>query len=334
MRAADTVRAAFAIGYARAGADAFPIPARAKAGAVAAMRAAESMPPGRVVEATLQLGSLEGTWAVVYRRRERLEASQQSALTDVLADVAAHLDVGGIVTLLANLPTFETVADSDTTAAAITALRREFAALAGTDVWGAWRAVLREAIVSGTAEGDAVALALMADAAGVSIDFDLAFTDAHDALADLDSMWADVDGWLAKQVDGLVTQLGRTLADAWASGATRAEMVTAVKDLLGGGTNAAATVLDMAIGQALSAGSLATYAQAGLQVVDFLTAGDDRVDEECDDAETNGPYLLDACPQPPLHPNCRCCVAPSLSSIGDVTDLTALWEPYVTGGDS
>ena len=56
---------------------------------------------------------------------------------------------------------------------------------------------------------------------------------------------------------------------------------------------------------------LATYEDAGIQGVnleaEWLTAGDDRVCEECQSLEDNGPYSLDqAKGMIPAHPNCRC----------------------------
>ena len=40
----------------------------------------------------------------------------------------------------------------------------------------------------------------------------------------------------------------------------------------------------------------------------FVTADDDRVCSQCDEAQANSPYPVDDCPVPGLHPNCRCLV--------------------------
>src|SRR5437879_2320078 len=67
---ADQARVAFAIGWAATGG---PLTDRVKAASMAAVALAVSHAdaPG-VIEATMQLGSLEGTWAQVYARREDL----------------------------------------------------------------------------------------------------------------------------------------------------------------------------------------------------------------------------------------------------------------------
>lgn len=47
-------------------------------------------------------------------------------------------------------------------------------------------------------------------------------------------------------------------------------------------------------------------------LVEWLTAGDDKVCDECQDASDDGPYTLDeARDMMPLHPNCRCAWVPA-----------------------
>jgi hypothetical protein len=54
-------------------------------------------------------------------------------------------------------------------------------------------------------------------------------------------------------------------------------------------------------------------------VVEVVTAGDDRVCEECQDISDNGPYSLDeAMGLIPAHPNCRCEVVPTDATMSEL----------------
>jgi hypothetical protein len=67
-------------------------------------------------------------------------------------------------------------------------------------------------------------------------------------------------------------------------------------------------------------------AELGQAAVQVLTAGDDRVCDECDDIAADGPYDLDAARGLiPAHPNCRCAFIP----FGDrrFAPIEEQWEP-------
>jgi hypothetical protein len=76
-------------------------------------------------------------------------------------------------------------------------------------------------------------------------------------------------------------------------------------------------------------GNLAAYKDAAAQGIavmkEWLSAGDDLVSEECQANEDQGPIPLDddfdsGDDAPPLHPNCRCAIAPVVSDESDSQD--------------
>lgn len=85
--------------------------------------------------------------------------------------------------------------------------------------------------------------------------------------------------------------------------------------------------------RALNQGHIIAYQQYGVEKVDVITAEDEKVCADCEDAEENGPYPIDNIPddaQLPEHPGCRCTYAaadevadePSDVSVDDYVDLT------------
>lgn len=57
----------------------------------------------------------------------------------------------------------------------------------------------------------------------------------------------------------------------------------------------------------VNTGTLQTYSNNGVKLVDIITAGDDLVCDDCLDLEANNPYTLsEVTGLIPCHPNCRC----------------------------
>lgn len=307
----DTVEAvardAYQQGWAATGG---PMTERVRAGCTAAVAMAVAEPdrPG-VLEATLHLGRLEGVWARVFERRDRLHAAARRAVADLWLPMAASVDWAAVAATAQHL----TEADAARTALVarlVDLILGRLRALTRNTSWPALRQAVRDAIASAWAEGQADALALAAEHhAVVGYQFEVAFDDALHALEHSDRLWADADRWLAELVADTGKQVGRVLADLIRQGAGADEMTAAVADLLGTTDEAAvAYVVDAATGRALSDGALALYGREGVEKVEFVTAGDSRVDDTCEMAEEEGPYLLADAPIPPLHPGCRCCL--------------------------
>lgn len=309
---APHVRQAFAHGWAASGG---PMTDRVKqACRVAVEMACEHPDDPDVFEVTLKLGSLEGTWAKVYDRREALYRKHIEDTAAAWRPVAAALPVGAAVTRFRRSAGIAEARDpqrADLMAKALAAatwLLHQIGDNPSDPEYLNLVQVLADAVKTGMAEGEAGAIALAAqDASIIGIDFDIAFKDAWKQLEKLGEYYADAKGWLGRILDGAATDVGRLLARLAEDGATYDEMVSDVSDLLGSDEiRSIATMVDMAMGQSFTRGTLALYAREGIRDVDFFTAGDTRVCPICDTFEREGPYALIEAPQPPTHPFCRC----------------------------
>ena len=321
----------FARGYAQttAGHD-VPLTERAQAALTAALAVAEAS--AQPTSPTLNLGQLEGVWAVIYARREAIEKLHGAALQDAL-DAISHLNWDSILSAIQTQLLIDPSISGKMLANEVgTRIENMIAADLPASDRAAWLAAMQSALIDATAEGQAAATALIANASGVTISWDLVAADAKAALEGNQVLQDQAGTWIADQIHGLGYQLAQKLAAMWDDGATRAEMEAMIEALLGTTENNAGLLLDTMIGQALAAGALATYAAAGLEYADFITAGDGRVCPACALAEDQSPYLLANTPQPPLHPGCRCAVSPSdfqptsasLALVGTYADQSSL----------
>jgi 2'-5' RNA ligase len=302
-------RTAFAQGWAMSGG---PMTDRVKAGCVAAVEhACAHADDPDVLEATLRLGHLEGTWAKVYQRRDKLLADTTATVTETWHSMIDQVDVGAVVRwyrALEGLTTEARTDDPELVRATDTA-RVLLHALPETTGWAEIRQQLRDGIVAAQTEGSVGALAIAADSLNLpGFNFDTAYDHFHTALTQLESTWTDADAWLGRMVNGSAGDLGRRLAALVRADASYEDMVAGALDVLGStDVRAVSTVVDLAVHQSLTTGAMNLWAREGVQQVDFYTAGDSRVCAACEKAEANGPYDLTADPpRPPLHPLCRC----------------------------
>jgi 2'-5' RNA ligase len=310
---AGRAREAYAEGWARTGG---PMTDRVKAGCVAAVEVACAHPgePG-ILEATLRLGSLEGTWARVFQRREELLAKQAATVIAAWREATANLDAAAMVRQVRGALSLGESTRDDATARARQIARDAalnlLAWLPASRAWQGLRNAMRHLLQSGRAEGVADAIAISGQAVGhLGMDFDLAFTHAYDALANLGALWADADGWLGKMLGRAADDLGRALADLAENGASYEEMLAAAGSILDGiDGDAVSFIVDWALQTALSQGALALYASEGVTAVSWITAGDSSVCASCESNEANSPYAPSDFPSMPDHPRCRC--APS-----------------------
>jgi len=192
--------------------------------------------------------------------------------------------------------------------------------LPGTVVWQALRTAMGNGVASAVAEGKLDALALALEKSGtVSLDWDLAFTQAYDALRNLGQTWAQADGWLGRMLDRQADQLGRALGNLAEQGADYQDMVdTAERLLTGADGDAASFIVDWALNTGLSQGALELYRSEGVQQITFMDAGDDKVCPACQAAADGSPWSPADLPTPPLHPRCRCAIAADLSVSGSL----------------
>lgn len=307
MRASDAARAGFAIGYAQA--TTVPLTTRARVACEAAQYAALEHPSADVVETTLILGKLEGTWAQIFDRRLKLIDGAVSKLR--AAWTRQHVDIAGAVGKVrrAHSMPVETIVQPDPMIAAIMRSALE----SGIDE-SELADLLAQELPAAEAEGITGAIGLAADANGfASMDFDLVFQHALDALNRTESLtsryWdqkakAEVDSAIRGQVNVFTRKLSRLIE----AGASRDDMEAELAGLFDSG-DAMAYVTDVAMSTGLTQGALMLYRAEGVAQVSFVTAGDERVCPVCDAAEVGSPYDLGGpMPTPPLHGFCRCCV--------------------------
>jgi hypothetical protein len=288
-------RTAYAQGWAASGG---PMTDRVKAGCVAAVEhACAHADDPDVIEVTLRLGRLEGTWAAVYDQREKVHAEAERQALALWRAAVQSLDLSALVQQATDQsPDTPAAQRRDTLTATATAI---LSLLWTTPQWEQLRAYLTAVYGEAYAHGWAAAAAIHAEQRGTGGPdlADLAATVPPDNSA---------AGPLAvlKALSGIVMAAARTLARTLArQPATTGPDDT--EDTLDEGTDLALGV-DMLTGGSYMAGLLAFLASIGADRVNFLTAGDGRVCAACEDAEDNNPYRLSDVPAPPLHPRCRC----------------------------
>lgn len=301
---------AYRAGWARSGG---PMTNRVRhAASVAVQMACEHAGDPGVLEATLRLGSLEGTWAKVYQRRDEIIARYSYGAVTAWKTVLTRDQIAVAVSDFRQRAGITESSDGQDNAAikvaALAAAAALIQALPNRPEWRSLRAALRNAIAAGQAEGLVGAIAIAADRIGrVGLDWDIAFTHAYAALADLEILWAEADGWLAKILGQATGELARALASSAEAGETYAQMLAAAMAALDSGdVQAVSFILDWALTTGLAQGALRLYDSEGVTSVEWITAGDARVCPTCDSNEANGPYAPSAFPACPDHPRCRC----------------------------
>ena len=312
---------AYAAGWARSGG---PMTSRVKAGAVAASRLAadHARHPG-ILEVALHLGRLEGIWATVYERRERLTADHTALILAAWRQAIRSLDVGTFITRYRAAEFLE--ADLELAARRATARRSALGLLSAihfTDSYPHLQAVVADAVRAGRAEGYVAAQRILASRTPTEAedDWSIDFAGYYNQLELLDDWPALSDRWIQRLIDGASTDLGNRLAALARDGADYQTMLNAASDVLDGGdVRAVSTLIDYAMGDALVQGSLNLYASENVRTVDWLDAGDGRVCPRCADNAANGPYPVAGFPDCPAHPFCRCSPAPVVSDLPALT---------------
>lgn len=308
-------REAFATGWALSGG---PMTERVRAACeTAVILATEAADDPDILKATIDLGKLEGMWALLFQRREELQAQHTDRVKALWRDLFTNDDIAAMIDRLRwqlGLTESSNHYRGSLRAEALAAAKAMLSALADLAGFTTVRIALRNAIAAGRAEGMVNAVAIAAERADrIGLDWNIAFKDAYQAMERLDELWGDAGGWLGRMVDGAVGDLGRTLADGIENGLSRDELIDAASDILTGDSEAVAFTVDWAMTTAADEGAIALYQSEGVLQIDIITAGDGRVCPACIDAETGSPWRIGDQPRMPLHPNCRCCYAADVS---------------------
>lgn len=308
-------REAFATGWALSGG---PMTSRVQAACETAVTmATEAADDPDILKATIDLGKLEGMWALLFQRRQEQQDRHTVSVKALWSDLFTRNDIATMVDRLRwqlGLAESSNPDRRSLRAEALAAAKAMLAALADLAGFTTVRISLRNAITAGRAEGMVNAVAIAAERVGrIGLDWNIAFTDAYRAMEHLGELWGSAGGWLGRMVDGVADDLGRALADGMENGLSRDELIDAAADILTGDMDAVAFTVDWAMTTAADEGALALYQSEGVLQIDIITAGDGRVCAACVDAEAGSPWRIGDQPRMPLHPNCRCCYAADVS---------------------
>lgn len=335
----EQAQAAFVAGWASATRTA-PVTDRTRAAAATAVAVAveHADTPG-VVEATLTLGSLEGMWAEIYARRETLYTRHIAAVTKAWrALLDDGFDAAGLVGEIqrqlgvreADQPLTDQQRREREAAAialALAALQRLFTATRDT-TYRALITSVEQGLRDGVAEGTAGAIAIAAQQLGhTTIAFDRAFTDARNALTDVEQ-YTDLAGqWTQRTAGAAARDLGRCIVDQIDHGASNQQTTAVTEPKAGWWKRSVGAITDWAMGHTFTLGALAVYAALRIASVEWITVGDSRVCARCQALEAGSPYMIFGAPSPPTHPRCRCVTVPAgaLASLGK-------FATYLTGG--
>lgn len=107
------------------------------------------------------------------------------------------------------------------------------------------------------------------------------------------------------------TRLTRTLAEGYAKGETMNKLTARVREVTGFARRKATTIARTETLRAGNEAAKARYEQFEVDKVEFISAKDDRVCEECESLNGNI-YNLDDAPDLPIHQNCRCTLIPHI----------------------
>lgn len=343
---AAAAREAYADGWACSGG---PMTERVKAGCRAAIEhALIHADDPRILEATLQIGALEGLWALVFQRREQIYSDHLPLIVAAWTQLVQQLDVPDLVRTYRQRAGLDE-SDQDRKrreAIALALLARALQNLLADTTDDAVQRLLQaleDAVLAGHAEGVATALGIAAHELGHTSE-DIDFTAAYDdALADATDTTRTGGTGTSPAVAPATTaahaagRIGQGTAKDVASilvrlsgeNATEDDMVAAVTDALGDDDQRSPDAYgNLSIGAAIAAGAAALFAMLGVGEYDWITAGGPRVCALCLDREDNSPYKAGNVPTVPAHPDCRCIVVPS----SPVTSLGSFVRYLIGGG--
>jgi hypothetical protein len=303
---AEAARVAYASGVAITGA---PLTGRVRCGCHAAVSLAmESPGDPQILELALRLGHLEGTWAKVYERREKLTAKLARKAGRRWRAVAGNLDPEDLLAAWRRMRATREADQAGKPSAADKATAKAAALAWLEQVMNdpAYRDLATEitsAVTASMAEGQAATLALAADQAGqLGFDWAKAYNAMYAALAALPSLPEMGASWAQDIIRAAAADAGSQLAAMAASGAEDTEIAS---QFFGSADDAVMLAIDTAVSGSMARGALSLYASEGA-LVGWASAADGRVCPACQDNEDNSPYDPAAFPELPAHPRCRC----------------------------
>jgi len=322
-------RTAYAQGWAASGG---PMTERVQAGCVAAVRLAiEHVGDPGILEATLRLGHLEGTWAAIFARREQIYRDHIAAITAAWLVVVRRINLAVAVRRCRDSLGLTEAADAGNAEHRDLITRAIAASVLAAAVGHDGDPVSREGLIAALAatlraaqaEGVADALAIAAEDADGEFDFAQAYDDAFMNLGDVhDRFWGQALGLLDAIQGAVALALAKVLARAVRDGLSERDMLDAAQTALDSAsvTAAVAMLIDFAISAAFTTGTRSLFGRYGVGTVNYLTAGDDNVCPVCDEAEGGNPWPVSEVPLPPQHHRCRCVISAAEDLPADAYD--------------
>ncbi len=306
-------REAYAAGWALSGG---PMTETVKAGCAAAVaHVLEHRDDSRILEVTLDLGKLTGTWAEVYRRREEVTARHVKKITAAWRKLVRRLSVADlIITYRRDLIMGESDDGKPSQRqreAAAAALLLWLSRILDDPDYSDLADLITTAMAEAIAEGQTAMLAVAADQAAA---LGFSWQKAYDAMRATvtDAQTRDAASTVTQQImQAVAADAGRVLAKLDASGASDAEIAKALEDEIEDEEpEAAGLAVDTGVGKFIGAGCTGLAAAEGI-LLNWMTASDGRVCPSCQSNEDNGPYEPSDFPSLPDHPRCRCCSSPA-----------------------
>lgn len=298
--------AAFCTGFAATGA---AVTKRVQAAHDAAIRMAiDNFHDPKVLEATLQIGHMEGVWSNVFDRRSELYDSSLASFSAAWKKVDTGSDVPALVKAVRQQAGLMETKPSPTTEYAVGLVLFMLQRSMVRSDWIQLRQALSDALISGYAMGEADTLELLASRMNAgNFDFDKAFAAAKQKYENDPASLNAVDDWLNKLLNQLAIDIAKKLGVMIDNGASEQEMIDYVDQELGDGNSRTfVIVLDQMIHSAITLGILWLFRLNGVSEVWFITVGDELVCPMCDEIEAQNPYPITEPPECPAHPNCRC----------------------------
>jgi hypothetical protein len=256
-----------------------------------------------VPAATISLASPNGVWRPVYARRIALHATADAIVLSAWRADADTLTLRPAVTAWRRaVGELDQAQQQRREAAAATVL-----AVLASRAWKRLRAALalavQRAYAAGWQAGNHLASADPADDSPYDDTTGSGYTLGASEMPDATAM-ATATSWLGRILAAVARRVGRVMAD------THEDPLDAITAVLAASLDVT-LIVDLAISAAYGAGLLAAYIGAGIQAVQWITAGDSDVCTRCLENESSGPYSPFAAPILPEHPSCRCILAPA-----------------------
>ena len=254
--------------------------------------------------------TLEGLYAQIYARRDRLWMKYDRRSKNWAARLALDVPYDAILTDIKAVTTTEV---HEATAKQRADIRKDvLAALIDTltrysDLAAEARSMAAAAQAEGSALGMTAAAALLAYMNGHPIpDMDTLQQQSLTQLQKELSYGIDANDIVTDMLGGLAGDIAQSSPPADQSDNN---LTLGLQATVGAGVGAA-FYLDHHIHSAFALAMLAAYKRAGENVL-FVTVGDDRVCPSCLAAEDGNPYTPENVPPIPFHGSCRCWYSPA-----------------------